>query len=110
MIYNEVATGGAELGGCSVVVYTDVVVTQYGPGDILYSLAKAKKGVLEKVVIRKQHIVNPIFVHGGLVVYYEDSFHSLWNESDLTTHQNAVDLATAYYELLIAQSEAIKTC
>lgn len=108
--YNETSSGGASLRGCATVEYIDFYLTTFGVGDILYNKFKATKGILEKVVIRKVHMVPREFVYGGLFFYYEDNLHSLWNEEDLVSHEEAVDLSIAYYELVALEEERLDKC
>lgn len=110
MIYNEVGTGGLGMSGCSISVYVKSYVTMYGAGDIVYSLPKAKRGILEKVVIRRTNVLNTLLTQGAFEVMYVDTLNSLWNEWDLTSHTNALALSKAYYEDLLVELAKIDNC
>ena len=63
-----------------------------------------------RVVIRRQNVIDPVMVQGAFEVYYTDTLNSLWNEADLTSHANAIEIAKAYYEQLIEDAANVKTC
>lgn len=109
-IFNDTSSGGAVFGGCASVSYVKTYITEFGSGDIVYSLPKARKGILEKVVIKKTSTVNSKFTQGAFRVLYVDTLNSLWNERDLTSHANAISLAKAYYENLLEQWEEANPC
>lgn len=110
MTYTEVGSGGILATGCSGVVYYNNVRTLYGAGDILYDVHKARKGVLQKVVIKGQRVIQSKKTHGLIVALYVDTYNGLWNESDLVQHEQAVLLATAYYEKYLVDLAKLDSC
>lgn len=110
MIYSNVMSGGAKTYGCAVSYGGHVYVTPFGPGDVTYNVHKARKGVLEKVVVKQIVTVRASLV-GGLFSYlYKDTFNGLWNADELVTLDVAKDLAIAYNEMLLEQLRAIDPC
>lgn len=127
MTYNEIASGGivcgglvdityiplvggVEIGGCSIISTSHRHVTSYGVGDILYDIAKARRGVLEKIVIKQILVCKTKFTGGAIVVLYKDTFNALWNEYDLVDFDDAKEIAENYYLDLIADLEKIGQC
>jgi len=110
MIYNELATGGARTTGCSVVEYLDLFFSTYAQGDVVYNVDKARVGILERIVIKKQRVINNINTQGQYVTLYVDTLNALWNERDLVLFAEAQDIATAYLEGLLAELSEIETC
>jgi len=109
-IYDETSSGGAVLGGCASLVYLKTYITAFGVGDIVYSLPKAKRGVLEKVVIKRLKVLSEQRTGGVFQVMYVDTLNALWNEWDLVSHAEAIAIAKAYYEDLLALAQSLKTC
>lgn len=113
MEYNELGSGGVGSAGCAVISMYHVYTTLYGIGDVLYNIDKARRGVLEKVVIKQIIRVKPSLTMGQFKVMYKDTLNGLWNEYDLVTPDQAQALALAYYNKLLADLaalEAAKPC
>ncbi len=106
--YNETTSGGLKLRGCALVRDSYLEVTAFGPGDIVYNVKKARIGKLEKIVIKQQRIV--FSQRGGSVAMYVDTYNGFWNEEELISYADAIALAIAYQEYLIAQMDAQLTC
>lgn len=109
-VFSNDGTGGSVVGGCGLITYVKSYVTLFGPGDITYNIHKAKVGILERVVVKKQKIINEQRTGGLFQVMYIDTLNALWNEWDLVSHAQAIALATAYYEDLLAEAESLKVC
>ena len=41
---------------------------------------------------------------------YVDTLNALWNEWDLTSHADAIDLVQLYYEDLLEDAAALRKC
>lgn len=108
--YNEIGTGGATISSCAWIKFLDQLHTIWGAGDIVYNVDKAKRGVLEKVVIKKQTITRNIKTHGQYSVLYTDTFNALWNEWDLVTFAEAQLLSVIYLEQLLVELGKIEAC
>lgn len=108
--YNEIGTGGATLTSCAWIKFLDQLKTTWGAGDIVYNVNKAKRGVLEKIVVKKQIITRNIRTHGQYSVLYTDTLNALWNEWDLVTFEEAQLLAVTYLEQLLVELGKIETC
>lgn len=94
MTYDETGSGGLTVEGCGLatLLRNNLYVERYRAGNILYAAHRARKGVLEKVVIKK--------VSGYL---YTDTLNGIWNEEDLVEFDDAVVLVETY----IARQEAL---
>jgi hypothetical protein len=96
-----IATGRITIGGCSLPVQVDRYYTfTFGIGSMPYVIAKARKGVLERVCIKKVNLVN--FDGISPIYNYVDTTNRVWMEDELTWQSVAIELATYYLELEIA--------
>jgi len=109
-VFNETSAGGALTTGCAIITYVDVHQTLFAARDIVFNIDKAKRGILEKVVIKKVRIINGLLTSGQFEVMYVDTYNALWNEWDLVSHATALALATAYYGDVLADLDEIKVC
>jgi hypothetical protein len=110
-MYAYTGQGSIGLNGCTTFYLVPRVDYKYKPGDILYYKPKAEKGKLEKIVVKKVHIVRNSRTAGKIVFMYIDTLNSLYNQYDLIYEFEALDLIKAYIEeqILIYKS-AIKRC
>ena len=92
MIYGEVASGGVTLNGCVVFIRKRHFAGDFLAGEIVYDANKARRGVLEKVVIKEARVVKARGTFGSNRVLYVDTFNGLWNEHDLVPYEVAVEL------------------
>jgi hypothetical protein len=107
-IFSNTGNGGTKVSGCALITYCKTYLTLYAPGDITYNIHKAKRGVLEKAVIKRHKIINANKTGGIFQVMYVDTLNGLWNEWDLISHSQAIALATAYYEGLLEDASKLK--
>ena len=98
---NYTATGKITITGCALPIKVNKYYTfAFGIGSALYVIAKARKGILEKVVIKKANLV---YFSGNQPVYnYVDTTNRVWFERELTWQSTAIALATSYLERAIA--------
>jgi hypothetical protein len=108
--YDETVAGGGKVAGCATITYIKVYTTLYAAGDIVFNVDKARRGVLEKVVIKKQKVINSAKTGGQFKVMYVDTLNALWNEWDLVSHAQAIEVAKTYYENLLADAESLSKC
>lgn len=110
MTYNETMSGGVKVSGCPVVTFIKTYQTLFASGDVVFNVHKARRGLLEKIVIKSPKLIQNIRTGGTILVMYVDTFNALWNEYDLISHSQAIALATAYYEDLLEDLEEIDKC
>ena len=108
--FNETGSGGILTAGCVLVTFLDRLHTTYGQGDIAYNVNKAKVGILERVVIKKQRVIRNLKTHGMFTVLYVDTLNALWNEFDLVPFSEDQVLAVAYLEDLLNELGGIDIC
>jgi hypothetical protein len=101
-------SGSIQLKGCAGVVGKYFYQTKFGERSAAYTLQKAKKGIIEKIVVKQVILHRSPKTYNQIVWLYKDTFNGLWNESDLLTHQEAIDIATAYLEKKQAEAQAWK--
>jgi hypothetical protein len=105
------AIGGISIFGCARIKHSAYYVYKYGENSIVFLRNKAAKGNLEKIAIKKVILQSSHKTGGQIVPLYQDTLNSYYNEEELCTHKEAVDLAIAYYETLKALTlEASKKC
>ncbi len=110
MIYDEVGSGGSTAAGCIVVGMLHPSVTTFGIGDTVYNVQKARRGVLEKVMIKSIRAVTSRRTRGVNRVLYVDTFNGLWNERDLVPFGTAMALAEVYYMNLMNAAAQLASC
>lgn len=81
----------------------------YNIGDTCFLKYKAIKGKLEKVVIKEIKIVTNYQINGEIRFMYVDTLNALYNESDLLSKYEAVQLAKQYYQHQIYLATMAKT-
>lgn len=86
-------SGTVTLVGCVKYKKTNAIITNFSAGDILYRCDKARKGVLEKIAIKRVVLKTS---HGYTAPMYIDTLNSFYFDSDLCTHDEAIAAATAY--------------
>jgi len=84
---------------------------KYNVNDVVYYLPKAEKGKLEKIVIKKVHVVRTQETWGQLKFLYIDTYNSIYNERDLVWEGEALLIAKTYYQIQEAWAKlAINPC
>jgi hypothetical protein len=110
MEFNELTSGGVRSGGCTITDTYRTIETQFGIGNTLYYVAKARRGKLEKIVIKGVRIVASRRTYGATRVLYQDTFNGLWNEHDLVSYEKAVELIQGYHATLEADRNRLPSC
>lgn len=101
--YVYTGSGSLRVHGCPQITVDQFYDSRFAVGDTAYDRLSARKGKLEKVVIRK--IV--FRTRGGLILpLYIDTLNGLYNEIDLVTHDEAVEIAKSYYHRKLASVNA----
>ena len=108
--YGEVGSGGGDAGGCVPVSIFYSQVTAFGIGDTLYNVAKARRGVLEKVVVKSIRTILTRRTLAAGKTLYVDTFNGLWNEWDLVPLGKAVSLVVAYRQKLADEASKLYRC
>jgi hypothetical protein len=111
MAIQYTGTGGINIFGCASVQHYDYYNYLYGENSIVFLRYKAIRGVLEKIAIKKVILKQNIRTYGKIVPLYQDNLNAYYNEEELCTHQEAVDLAIIFYENAKANAlSAIRNC
>lgn len=105
MAVQEEITADAALGGCAEVAVLWASVTRYGVGDTLYRVDKARRGKLEKVVVKEVRTITTKRTLAAGKTLYVDTLNSFWNEWDLVPVGIAVGLVEQF---LWKQADAAK--
>lgn len=108
--FDEIGNGGERMSGCAILTYLKTYRTTFAAGDIVFIIDKAQKGVLEKIVIKKQKVINSLMTGGQFEVMYLDTLNALWNEWDLVSHAVAIAIVEDYYEALLVEANALRKC
>jgi hypothetical protein len=111
MAIQYTATGGISFYGCARVKLSAYYTYKFGENSIVFLRYKAVRGVLEKIAIKKVTLQSGYKTGGLIVPLYQDTLNSYYNEEELCTHQEAVDLATLYYEnVKVLANKALRKC
>jgi hypothetical protein len=92
------ATG--ESFACGSAIQATTYTYEYNQGSIVYSIAKAKKGILEAIVIKSVRLFINQKTFGQTKVMYYDTFNGLWGQEELCTQATAKAFAIEYLENL----------
>jgi len=104
-------SGGINIFGCARIKQSNYYTYKYGENSIVFLRYKAVRGVLEKIAIKKVILKQGYRTGGQVIPLYQDTFNAYYNEEELCTHQEAVDLATIYFEdLKVAALAALRNC
>lgn len=107
MDFSHQASGQVVIGGCSAYKWIAYFRLAYGVGSILYFKPKALKGIFEKVVIKDAKF--PKWFNSETVKrckgckvtpLYIDTLNAYFNENELVSYDEAVDLVLEYEENL----------
>lgn len=102
-------SGSVIVSGCGEYTYAKNYPYLWNVGDTCFLKYKAIKGKLEKIVIKEIKIVTNYEIDGEIRFMYVDTFNALYNEGDLLTQFDAVNLAKQYYEFQIFLALSAKT-
>lgn len=108
--HNITMFGGVEAKGCGLIRYIQKIYTKYSVRDVLYNVHAARKGKLEKIVLKERLLSNSKKTYGRLNVIYKDTLNGLWNESDLIEYAEAYALAQAYLQSMMMEAEKLNKC
>lgn len=102
MDYSHDGSGRAKVVGCAGFSATKNYLTLFAPRQRAWIKRKADLGIVESVVIKKVNTLSPesmVSEWGSEPeVTYTDTFNRVWLEDELTTHENAVDMARVWWE------------
>ena len=105
MDYTYNSVGGVELFGCSDYIAKQFRYFNFAIGSIVFSAAKARKGIYEKIAIKEVLFPKP------QINLYVDTYNGLWNENELVVYSEASQLVNEYIlEAEIANERLLKSC
>ncbi len=99
----SVGTISASSDCCGKSQTRTVVTYLYREGSVVYSLAKARKGIMEAIKIKRVRLITNRSTYGQIVTLYEDLQNGLWNEDELCTEAEAQQFVIIYLENLQQQ-------
>jgi len=91
-------SGTITIRGCAWYLLIPRYYHRWRIGDVCFVKQTAKKGKLEKVVIKRVRVVNNLNTINQVTFLYEDTLNGLYNEYDLLTEIEALNTAKEYYE------------
>lgn len=110
MTYNETGSGGVITDGLTPPTVLHPVLTMFVPGEAVYSAAKARRGILEKVIIKVVRTVTNKRTKGANRVIYMDTFNGLWNERDLVRPDEAHALISSHFQRVCDDANHLARC
>lgn len=90
--------GAVAVGGCANFDKYVYVEYKWALNSLLFSKAKARRGIMELIAIKRVFFNNGTKTQRQSVKIYQDTHNGLWNENDLLTEEEARTLAIAYWE------------
>lgn len=102
-----------KLGGCAIVTISRRYFHKYDQGEIVYIIAKAKKGNVVPVAIREVQLKNINGNYLSPLYLYKDTTNAYWNESELCSNAEALAFATEFWTAraaALAELERIRQC
>lgn len=104
--FSHTGGGGVTMkGAASPIKLVQQHLTEFGVRDLVYVKAKAIKGKLEKICVKKINRVgpsSPTCVGAYYAINYVDTTNRVWMEDELIWLDEALPLATAYWERQLA--------
>lgn len=109
------ASGSVIISGCAPVIPAFCEIYQFEIGSLVYVCKKAEQqGIIEAVCIKEVRILTgkaspwgcfppPVPKH----VLYTDTYNTIWEQDELCTHRQALDLAIEYWEQLAEEAAAL---
>lgn len=116
MDYTYTSTGTIRFGGCASYSLYHVFTYAFAVGSIVYNERKARRGIFEKIFIKKVRPVSKYVIFSKNNVpetrfkaLYIDSLNAYWNEDELVSYDMASALVDDYYlrSALLAEEQAL---
>ena len=95
-MFNYTSDGKIKFNGCSAVSKSENFLSKYQKGDRVWLYYKAKKGILESIVIKELRILGGAFSYNKVVSIYVDTYNFLYNEDELIPLSLALELKNEY--------------
>jgi len=95
MDYTYDSYGVIAIKGCAALKVIFTWESKFNNGSEAFILYKAKRGVLEKVVIKKIFLTNNSSLNNAMFGYI-DTYNRSWNESELAWFAEAKPIALNY--------------
>jgi len=110
--YKYIPTGNLCLSSLIDFGYEKYYYCKFKERDTAWVKEKASKGILEPITIKRLLPIMSKYkdgVEADIVshVLYLDTFNSHWNDNLLVNHQEAINLATLYYQKQIAKAQLL---
>lgn len=102
-----IGTGGIRAAGCANARRRIKYILKFAEGSTAYLCYKAKKGVLESVVIKRVRLVSNSRTFNKVVPIYTDTLNAIFNEEELCTGDEALAAATLYLAERAAQAKSL---
>jgi hypothetical protein len=111
--YNYVASGRLFFDRCGdIFVFSPkhLVVVQFKEGDRAWLRFEAARGRIRSVWIKRMKMVANVETGGAVVIMYIDNTNALFNEEDLITHSEAIQIALYYHQRRMREAQKALEC
>ena len=95
-MFNYTSYGNININGCGAISKNENFASKYQKGDKVWLYYKAKKGILESVVIKELRVLSGSFSYNKIVSIYVDTYNFLYNEEELIPLNLALELKDKY--------------
>lgn len=106
MIYQ--GSGLIKIYGCAIKYFQKRFLVYFGSGERVYIKDKAKKGILESIIIKNvSRNTNEKISYSGFVavVVYVDTTNRVWLEKELIPEAEAIDYAKIYWQRVLNENQ-----
>ena len=100
-------TNGVEFSGAASTAYSIYFEYKWGENSIVYVKDKARRGILERVAIKRVVLNSGPKTYDKIIPVYVDTLNSYWNEDDLILEDEARDLISDYIASLSEPASTI---
>lgn len=108
--FNYTGTGGARISGCADTKSIKYLPVSFQIGDSVYVYDSARKGFLERVVIKEITAVRNRATFYQYLVKYKDTWNRIYFEGDLVDEYDALSAIKAFLERREADFNSIPHC
>lgn len=108
--YHYTGTGGARVSGCADTQSIKYISVSFRIGDSVYVYDSARRGFLERVVIKEVTAIRNRSTYNQYLVRYKDTWNRIYFEGDLVDEFDALTTIKEYLERREADFNSMPHC
>lgn len=109
-MFEHESTGTIRINGCAGTNLKKIFLALFTVGSKAYIKQRARFGKMEFVVVKKVYRQTPRNTASEGIqpeVMYLDTYNRMWAENELLLQENALDLATLYWQNLYQEGRSL---